>query len=159
MIRSDTACPPIDPGQLSRGRLDVVLDFALESLRAGAEDVYLLLCDGSAYRLSGPPPEDAGALARALAGAQPQRADLQSLLAPFRHVYYLHEEGVDIAEVQLRRDGLFVVGDQDGLSPQDESLLRRRALWISLGRTPYISWFCPVYLAWWLNRPRRPTTA
>lgn len=152
LIKSETACPPIDPSRLARGRLDVVLDFALEALRAGAVEVHILLCDGTAYRLRGPPPDDAVSMARALASSQPLKADLASLLALFDVVYYLHEEGVDISEVPLRSGALFVVGDQDGLSPEDEALLRRKAVWVSLGRLPYLSWICPVYLAWWLNR-------
>ena len=154
LIKSDVACPwNIDLKNLVKNRVDVLVDFVVESLRAGVEEVFLMLCDGTTYRVTSAPERSREAAGRIFA-SQSFKTDLPTLLGAYRHVYYLHEKGVDVSRVALEKDGLYIFGDHDGLAPADEELLARRAVWVSLGATPYRSWQAAVYVAYLLNRLR-----
>ena len=153
-IKSDTAClEDLDPRNIVRNRADVVVDFVVESLRAGAEGVYAVLCRGEVIYV----PRGAGIagygdadkLRKYLVG----RGGLKYALDRFRgRIVYLVEDGVDIVQIRLDKDSLFVIGDQDGLSSDDEVLLGEYgATRVSIGPLPYVSWFCPVFVSWFLR--------
>lgn len=149
LIKSDTACwRDFPPEPLVKGRADVLLDFALEALRAGAARVYLVFCDDVVVEVERTRARSARELARELAGMRRYRSSLREIVGGWKGpVYYLHESGVDIDEVEITRDSLVVVGDQDGLSKDDEEFLRGRSIWVSIGPLPYLSWTCAVYVA------------
>lgn len=149
LIKSDTACwRDFPPEPLVKGRADVLLDFALEALRAGAVKVYLLFCDDVVVEVERARARSARELAQELLGLKRYKSSLRELVASWRGpVYYLHESGVDIDEVEITRDSLIIVGDQDGLSREDEEFLRGKAKWVSIGPLPYLSWTCAVYVA------------
>lgn len=148
LIKSDAACPPFPPEPLVRNRADVLLDFALEALRGGAERVYIVLCDEEVVELAGTPAASARELAGEIQRHKRYRGSLRGIVSGWRGpVYYLHESGVDVSRVRMGRDSLIVVGDHDGLSRGDEEFLRGRALWVSIGPKPYLSWFCAAYMA------------
>lgn len=136
-----------------RGRADVLLDFALEALRAGATRVYIAFCDDVVVEIERSSAKNSKELARELLGAKRFKASLKEVVASWRGpVYYLHESGIDIDRVEIPKDALIVVGDQDGLSREDEEFLRGRAVWVSIGPLPYLSWFCAPYV---IKRARR----
>jgi Uncharacterized conserved protein len=153
LIKSDVACPwSIDASSLVKNRFDVLVDFLVESLRGGVREVYVMLCDGTTYRITSAPPGRARVVASWLLTQKSFKTDLRTILARYRHVYYLHESGRDISDIRLKDDGLFIFGDHDGLSPEDEELLSKRAVWISLGPLPYMSWQAATYVAYVLKR-------
>jgi tRNA (pseudouridine54-N1)-methyltransferase len=153
LIKSDVACPwSLDVNSLVKNRFDVLIDFLVESLRGGIREVYVMLCDGTTYCITSVPSGRARDVAAWLLAQRPFKADMRAILAKYRHVYYLHENGRDVSEVRLEGDGLFIFGDHDGLSAEDEELLSRRAVWISLGRLPYMSWQAAAYVAYMLRR-------
>lgn len=153
LIKSDIACPwSVDPNVLVKNRFDVLIDFLMESLRGGAREVIIMLCDGTTYRVNSLPYDRAKHVARWLLAQPSYKTDLESLIANYRHVYYLHEGGIDISQIALEADGLYVFGDHDGLSSEDERILKKRAVWISLGLVPYMSWQAAAYLAYVLKR-------
>ncbi|MEL9990336.1 MAG: RNA methyltransferase [Thermoproteus sp.] len=154
LIKSDTACwKDFPPQPLVRGRADVLLDFALEALRAGATRVYIAFCDDVVVEIERSSAKNSKELARELLGAKRFKASLKEVVASWRGpVYYLHESGIDIDRVEIPKDALIVVGDQDGLSREDEEFLRGRAVWVSIGPLPYLSWFCAPYV---IKRARR----
>ncbi|ACB40290.1 tRNA (pseudouridine-N1)-methyltransferase [Pyrobaculum neutrophilum] len=155
LIKSDVACPwSIDPHNLVKGRFDVLIDFAVEALRGGAREVYIMLCDGTTYHLVSPHKGRSREIASWLLSTQALKTDLRSVVNSYRRVYYLHERGRDISEVPLEGDALYVFGDHDGLSSEDEAFLAKHAVWISLGPTPYMSWQAAVYVAWRLSKLR-----
>lgn len=149
LIKSDTACwRDFPPEPLVRGRADVLLDFALEALRAGASKVYLAFCDGVVVEVERTSARSAKELAGELPRMRRYAASLRDVAGTWRGpVFYLHESGTDIDRVSIPRDSLIVVGDQDGLAPEDEEFLRGRATWVSIGPLPYLSWFCAPYVA------------
>lgn len=156
LIKSDTACPwSIDADLPVRGRFDVLIDFLIESVRGGAREVYIMLCDGTTYRVSSIPSDRARDVASWLLSTTPFKADLASLISKYRRVYYMHERGRDASGVALDAEGLYVFGDQDGLSADDERILRERAVWVSLGPLSYISWHAAVYVAYLVRRQGR----
>lgn len=153
LIKSDVACPwSVNAEELVKNRFDVLVDFLIESINGGAREVYIMLCDGTTYRISSIPSRRARDVARWLLSTQPIRTDLKSIIGRYRKVYYLHEEGRDVADVELDGGGLYVFGDHDGLSNEDEELLAKHAVWISLGPIPYMSWQAAAYLAYLLRR-------
>ena len=153
LIKSDVACPwSIDVNSLVKSRFDVLVDFVVESLRGGVSEVYVMLCEGTTYRITSVPSGRAHVVASWLLTQESFKADLRAISARYRHVYYLHESGRDISDVRLEGGGLFIFGDHDGLSPEDEELLSRRAVWISLGPLPYMSWQAAAYVAYVLKR-------
>jgi Uncharacterized conserved protein len=153
LIKSDVACPwSLDINALVKNRFDVLIDFLVESLRGGVGEVYIMLCDGTTYRITSVPSGGARAVASWLLAQESFKSDLRTILAKYKHVYYLHERGRDISELRLNVDGLFVFGDHDGLSPDDEELLSKRAIWISIGPLPYMSWQVAAYVAYLLRR-------
>ena len=153
LIKSDVACPwSLDINSLVKNRFDVLIDFLVESLRGGIREVYVMLCDGTTYRITSVPSGRARDVAAWLLAQRPFKADMRAILAKYRHVYYLHESGRDVSEVRLEGDGLFIFGDHDDLSAEDEELLSRRAVWISLGSLPYMSWQAAAYVAYMLRR-------
>ncbi len=152
LIKSDTVCPwSIDLKTLVKGRFDVVVDFVIESTNGGVREVYVMLCDGTTHYVNSPTPPRAREAAEWLLSTPVFKTSLETLLKKYRHVYYLHEGGIDVSRVKLER-GLYVFGDHDGLSPRDEEVLSKRAVWISLGRTPYMSWQAAVYMAYLLRK-------
>ncbi|ASJ09330.1 tRNA (pseudouridine(54)-N(1))-methyltransferase TrmY [Thermococcus siculi] len=54
-------------------------------------------------------------------------------------LYYLHEEGEPIEEVQFPSNVAFVLGDHEGLSGEDEAFLKGIAQKISVGRKSYLA--------------------
>jgi Uncharacterized conserved protein len=138
LIKSDTACwRDFPPEPLVRGRADVLLDFALEALRAGASRVYLAFCDGVVVEVERTSARSAKELAGELPHMRRYAASLRDVAGTWRGpVFYLHESGTDIDRVTIPRDSLIVVGDQDGLAPEDEEFLRGRATWVSIGLCP-----------------------
>ncbi|MEM0468131.1 MAG: tRNA (pseudouridine-N1)-methyltransferase [Pyrobaculum sp.] len=152
LIKSDTACPwTIDPEVLVKNRFDVLIDFLIESIKGGVSNVYIMLCDGTTFHITSIPTDNPRILADWLLKKPAEKTSLKTLVNRFRHVYYLHERGVDIYDVKLEHDGLYIFGDHDGLSPEDERLLSD-AVWLSLSSTPYMSWQAAVYLAYLLKR-------
>ncbi|AEA12661.1 hypothetical protein TUZN_1182 [Thermoproteus uzoniensis 768-20] len=149
LIKSDTACwRDFPPEPLVKGRADVLLDFALEALRAGASRVYLTFCDGVVVEVEQTSARSARELARELPNMRRYEASLRDIVGRWAGpVFYLHESGIDIDRASIPRDSLIVVGDQDGLSQEDEEFLRGRATWVSIGPLPYLSWFCAPYVA------------
>ncbi|MCX8136401.1 tRNA (pseudouridine-N1)-methyltransferase [Pyrobaculum aerophilum] len=153
LIKSDIACPwSISAEELVKNRFDVLVDFVIESITGGVREVYVMLCDGSTYLITSLPSQRARAVARWLLSRQPFKTSLQAIIAKYRSVYYLHERGRDISEARLNGNGLYIFGDHDGLSREDEELLAKHAEWISLGSTPYMSWHAAAYLAYLLKR-------
>ncbi|MFN3803637.1 MAG: tRNA (pseudouridine-N1)-methyltransferase [Pyrobaculum sp.] len=149
-IKSDTLCPwSIDLKTLVRNRFDVLIDFTIESIKGGVREVYVMLCDGTTYHVTSIPSDKTREVATWLKPSF--KSTLEDLVRRFGRVYYLHERGRDIFDVRLE-DGLYVFGDHDGLSPHDEEILSRRAIWISLGPTPYMSWQAAVYVAYLLKK-------
>lgn len=139
---------PFPPEPLVKNRADVLLDFALEALRGGAERVYIVLCDEEVVEVERTSAKSARELAAEVARAKRYRGSLKEIVSQWRGpVYYLHERGVDISKVEIGRGSLIVVGDHDGLSQADEEFLAKRAVWVSLGPRPYLSWFCAAYVA------------
>ena len=158
LIKSDTAClEDLDPSNIVRNRADVVVDFIVEAIRAGADGVYAVLCRGEVIYVQRGTAingyEDAGRLRHFVIGG----GGLKSVLDRFRgRIIYLVEDGADISTVDIPGDALIVVGDQDGLSRSDERLLDEYgAVRVSIGPLPYISWFCPVFVSWFINRRGR----
>jgi len=153
LIKSDTVCPwTIDVKALVKGRFDVLVDFAAESIRGGAREVYIMLCDGTTYHVSSVPGGPAVEVASWLLSQPSFKASLEAILANYRRVYYLHERGADILSTDLSGDALYVFGDHDGLSREDEEVLTKRAQWLSLGPVPYMSWHAAAYVAFLLRR-------
>ena len=153
-IKSDTAClEDLDPKNIVRNRADVVVDFVVEALRAGADGVYAVLCRGEVIFVPRGADvagyDDAAKLKKYLVS----RGGLRHILERFRgRIVYLVEDGTDIAKVGVSRGYLYVVGDQDGLSREDESLLDEYgATRVSIGPLPYLSWFCPVFVSWFIK--------
>lgn len=152
LIKSDTACPwSIDAEVLVKSRFDVLIDFLIESITGGVESVYVMLCDGTTFHLTSIPSDDPRRVAAWLLSQPSEKTSLKALINRFRHVYYLHERGLDVYEVKLERDGLYVFGDHDGLSPEDEEILSG-AVRLSLSATPYMSWQAAAYLAYLLKK-------
>ncbi len=136
--------------------MDVVLDFAVEALRASKEsEVYMVMagCSEHVIRLRDFEGTTTG-LARALSRGdiKVERGSLRDVVRALHGgvtLYYLHESGRWIGDVDVppARVG-FIVGDQDGLSVQDEDMLDAFGVpRLSLGRRPYLSWFIPVILS------------
>ncbi|OYT61404.1 MAG: hypothetical protein B6U69_03685 [Thermofilum sp. ex4484_15] len=70
-------------------------------------------------------------------------------------VIYLVEDGVDIGRYEFREEEsyCFIVGDQKGLSKEDEEFLEEiRAVRVSLGPLPYLSSHCIIYVNTLLDR-------
>ncbi len=146
--------------------MDVVLDFAVEALRANRlAEVYLLMsgCGEHLVRLRGIEATTTE-LAKNLAAGRVHiergglRDVLRALLGAGVSLYYLHEDGKWIGHVDLPKGAIgFIVGDQDGLSHRDEYLLDAlRIPRLSLGRRPYLSWFVAVILSFVLSRRETP---
>jgi len=153
LIKSDVACPwSISPEELVKNRFDVLVDFVVESIRGGAREVYVMLCDGTTYRVSAAPLLRAREAARWLLSNPPFKTNLKAIVGRYRNVYYLHERGRDVSEVRLDGEGLYIFGDHDGLSREDEEFLEKHATWVSLGATPYMSWQAAAYLTYLLRR-------
>lgn len=171
VIKSNTACiEAIDAkSPASVGRLDVVLDFLVESLALpgglarGDVTVYLVLsgcgewvveADGESL---GTVPLTEGESALLLSKLRRLRLTfgelIMYLLRRGAMVYYLHENGVPIGKVRFNRGDLaFVVGDQVGLDKASESLLDELGVpRVSLGKLSYLAWYCPVIINYHLD--------
>ncbi|WP_456435183.1 tRNA (pseudouridine(54)-N(1))-methyltransferase TrmY [Methanopyrus sp.] len=91
-----------------------------------------------------------------------RRADLQDLLDEMKgaKLYYMSEDGRDLEEVEPGPDAVFVLGDHEGPTPEQDRLLRRRAdAVISVGPIPYHSDQCIVILHRYLDVKRPPEYA
>ncbi|ABL87995.1 protein of unknown function DUF358 [Pyrobaculum islandicum DSM 4184] len=153
LIKSDVACPwSVDLHNLVKNRFDVLIDFLVESLRGGAREVYIMLCEGTTYRVASYPSDRTHAVASWLLSLPSFKSDLKTIVGRFRHVYYLHERGIDVSEIALTSDGLYIFGDHDGLSQEDEEILSKHAVWISLGPVPYMSWQAAAYVAYLISQ-------
>ncbi len=163
IIKSDTACAlRVNPANLVEGRMDVVLDFAVEALRASKEaEVYIVMAGCGEYLVHIRGFEATTTeLARALStgNIRIERGSLRDVLRALQGrgvpLYYLHESGRWIGDVDVPRDSVgFIVGDQDGLSVEDEDMLGSFGIpRLSLGRRPYLSWFIAVILSSILQR-------
>ncbi len=55
-------------------------------------------------------------------------------------VFYMHERGVDVSEVEIRPPAAFILGDHMGLEPAAEGWLRSLGTaWVSVGATAYFT--------------------
>jgi len=69
---------------------------------------------------------------------------------------YLHEKGAPINTMRITNNSAFIVGDQDGLSSDDEEFLRHiGAKWVSLGTHSYMAWQCAVIINYLADRMSR----
>lgn len=122
-------------------------------MRAGARRVYLVFCDDVVVEVDEIKARSARELALELLNKRRYRGSLKDVVEAWRGpVFYLHERGVDIDRADIGPDSLVVVGDQDGLSRDDEEYLRTKATWVSLGPAPYLSWFCAPYVMFKIKR-------
>jgi len=174
-LKSNTACFwNFSPISITQGRMDTVLDFALESIRSSPTPVivYAVLagCREVTVKFSKPlGVRSSLELARKLENVRRGLeepgievldvgwAELISNLRRRYSVYYLREDGESFERVVNGVDDLaFVVGDQCGLSKEDEEALRGVPV-VSLGKVPYLSWYCPVIVNYLLEIRRRVT--
>jgi len=83
-----------------------------------------------------------------------RRLDLEELLDELSGatLYYLCEDGKPLEEVDPEEDAVFVLGDHEGTTPEQDELLRRRAdAVISLGPVPYHADQCIVIVHRYLD--------
>lgn len=67
-------------------------------------------------------------------------------------VYVLEEDGKDIAEIDLSKDAVFVLGDHVGLPKKAEMFALRYGEKISLGKQPYLAASCITIINYLLDR-------
>lgn len=77
---------------------------------------------------------------------------LLSSLGPTR-IFYMHEHGVDISQVELGEPAAFILGDHKGVERSVEQWLKDLGVrWLSLGPTPYFTEHCITYVHAVLDR-------
>lgn len=70
-------------------------------------------------------------------------------------VYVLEEGGKNVAEIELKPNPLFVLGDHVGLPKKAESFALRFGEKISLGKQPYLAASCITVLNYLLDKQER----
>jgi len=77
-------------------------------------------------------------------GIHVRRESFQGLLRAMRDrdIFVLEEKGLDIRNVDLGANPVFVLGDQVGLPKKDESFALRFGTKISIGKKPYLAATC-----------------
>ncbi len=166
IIKSNTSCiDNVNPkSPASSGRLDVILDFIIESLNlrnsvrrdvivyavlAGCEE-YIIEISGKDLRR--PIHSEYELLNLIVSGKLKMWREgfqvlLQRLLSNGVKLYYLHEKGEPISKFRFVGDVGFIIGDQDGLTTSDEKIIDDLGIpWISLNSIPYLSWYCSVII-------------
>ncbi|ANF23469.1 tRNA (pseudouridine(54)-N(1))-methyltransferase TrmY [Thermococcus piezophilus] len=61
-------------------------------------------------------------------------------------LYYLHEEGRPIGRVNFSQNVAFILGDHEGLTPEDETFLEGIAEKVSIGRKSYLASHVVAYV-------------
>lgn len=77
---------------------------------------------------------------------------LLKMKAETNQIYVLEEDGVDIGEIMLPKNALFVLGDHVGLPKKAEAFALRYGTKISLGKTPYLATSCITILNYLLDK-------
>jgi len=173
ILKSNTACiENINPrSPASSGRFDVILDFVLECLygdKSVRKDVtiYAVLSGCGRTRTivfrgeELPYIETEDDLLRLVLSGDVQILDmgfeelLEDLSRRGFRLFCLIEDGKDVDKVELPCSNVgFIIGDQDGFTPDDVIIMRRRNIeFISIGPLPYLSWFCCVFINYVLDR-------
>ncbi|MGQ9625244.1 MAG: tRNA (pseudouridine(54)-N(1))-methyltransferase TrmY [Candidatus Bathycorpusculaceae bacterium] len=67
-------------------------------------------------------------------------------------VYVLEEGGIDVYEVEMAENSVFILGDHVGLPKKVEAYALRYGQKISLGKTPYLAATCITILNYILDR-------
>jgi tRNA (pseudouridine54-N1)-methyltransferase len=67
-------------------------------------------------------------------------------------IYVLEEHGKDIADITIRSEPIFILGDHVGLPKKAESFALRYGEKISLGKQPYLAAACITILNYLLDR-------
>ncbi len=171
ILKSNTACiENINPrSPASSGRFDVVLDFVLECLYEDGrvrDDVriYVVLsgCSRSKVLLFDnylPYIESEEELLRLILDGKVKIIDkkfeeiLDELIDNGIRLFCLFESGKDIENIDLPCSNIgFIIGDQDGFTLTDLDAIRRRNIeFVSIGPIPYLSWFCCVFINYFLD--------
>jgi len=172
ILKSNTAClENINPkSPASSGRFDVVLDFVLECLydnRKVRSDtiIYVVLSGCSKERIlmfrgdAIPYLESEDDLLRLILRGDVEVLDegfedlLNNLVRKGIKLFCLYEEGVDIEKIDVPCNNVgFIIGDQDGFKIEDLNIMRRVGVeFISIGPLPYLSWFCCVFVNYFLD--------
>lgn len=166
IIKSNTSCiDNVNPkSPASSGRLDVILDFIIESLNLRNDvrrdvTVYALLagCEEYVMEVSGKdlrrPIHSEYELLNLIASRKLKiwrenfQNLLQRLLSNGVKLYYLHERGEPVSKFRFIGSVGFIIGDQDGLTASDEKIINDLGIpWISLNSIPYLSWYCSVII-------------
>ncbi len=77
---------------------------------------------------------------------------LLKMKAETNQIYVLEEDGVDVEEITLSTDALFVLGDHVGLPKKAEAFALRYGTKISLGKIPYLVTSCITILNYLLDK-------
>ncbi len=91
-----------------------------------------------------------------------RRIGLEELLEEKKgaKIYYLAEDGTDITEIDPEPDSVFILGDHEGPTEEQDELLRRKAhATVSLGPVPYHADQCVVIVHNHLDRRHPPDYA
>ncbi len=172
ILKSNTAClENINPrSPASSGRFDVVLDFVLECLyndKTVRDDtlIYVVLSGCSRERTllfrgsSLPYIESEDDLLKLILKNYIEILDegfeelLNKLAKDNIKLICLYEEGIDIEKINVPCNNVaFIIGDQDGFKPEDLNIMRRLGVeFVSIGPIPYLSWFCCVFVNYFLD--------
>ncbi len=154
----------------SSGRFDVVLDFILECLfidRRSRDDVKVMIvlsgCAKSRVLMvdgrSIPYFENEDDLLKYIIGGGVTVLDtdfeelIDSLIREGYKLYCLYEEGTDIENIYIRCSKVgFIIGDQDGFLQEDLRVMKSRNIeFVSIGPIPYLSWYCCVFINYYLD--------
>jgi tRNA (pseudouridine54-N1)-methyltransferase len=72
-------------------------------------------------------------------------------------IYVLEEHGIDIEEIEIAANPVFVLGDHVGMPRKAEGFALRYGEKVSLGKTPYLAASCITVLNYLLDRLERAT--
>jgi tRNA (pseudouridine54-N1)-methyltransferase len=88
-------------------------------------------------------------------GITTDRMSFESLIkakATASHVYVLEEHGMNVEEIELAANPIFVLGDHVGLPVKAEAFALRYGEKVSLGKTPYLAASCITVLNYLLDK-------
>jgi tRNA (pseudouridine54-N1)-methyltransferase len=88
-------------------------------------------------------------------GISVDKSSFEALLkkeAQTHKVYVLEEDGKDLAEIDLEKNAVFVLGDHVGLPKKAETFALRYGEKISLGKQPYLAASCITIINYTLDR-------
>lgn len=174
ILKSNTSClENINPkAPASSGRFDVVLDFIIEAFitREGIRKdiiVYVILDGCKPCKVIEVRPDYLSNIKISTENSLVKlflekklpvyemclRELIEYLKSQGIRIYYLHEEGRFIKDAEIENDDVaFIIGDQDGLTIDDEKIIDSFNIpRISLGKLPYLSWFCISIVNYYLD--------